>query len=191
MFENLSNRLITWVLHHGAITEDEVTVYRYAAYNILYAAIPVIVMLTFGFFIEQPLGSILFIVTFILFRKYAGGFHFNSLKLCISVSLVTEFIFMYLASCINHIIISFLLIILSSLSIVTLSPVVSSSRPLEPDEIRYCKSMLKKHIVFLSLFCYCLYVIGYPDIISFPAFAMAMTALVQYPAILKRKGIEK
>ena len=62
MFENLSNRLITWLLHHGAITEDEVTVYRYAAYNILYAAIPVIVMLTFGFFIEQPLGSIFFLL---------------------------------------------------------------------------------------------------------------------------------
>lgn len=191
MIENLSNKCISWLLSQGVITEDEVTVYRYAAYNVLYAAIPVVMMLIIGIFIGQPLGSILFIATFILLRKYAGGFHFDSLRLCIIVSLVTEFLFLYLATFIYQAIVSFILIFISSLSILKLSPIVHINRPLDSSEIQYCKAKLKKHIVFLVLFCYCLYIIGYPRLISFPASAMIMTALVQYPAMLKRKGMEK
>ena len=184
MIENLSNKCISWLLSQGVITEDEVTVYRDAAYNVLYAAIPVVMMLIIGIFIGQPLGSILFIATFILLRKYAGGFHFDSLRLCIIVSLVTEFLFLYLATFIYQAIVSFILIFISSLSILKLSPIVHINRPLDSSEIQYCKSKLKKHIVFLVLFCYCLYIIGYPRLISFPASAMIMTALVQYPAML-------
>lgn len=186
MIRSLSNKLANWLLCQSIITEDEIPIYRYAAYNILYTAIPVFIMLIIGFIIGTVIGSLLFILTFILLRKYTGGFHFNSPVLCMIVSIITEFLFMYLAKLISDPYTLIMLITASSCSLLLLSPVPSENRPLDNEEILYCKNKLKQILVFLFFFCYSLYVIGYTALISFPISAMTMTAITQYPAVLKK-----
>ena len=102
MINFLSDKLVNWLTKRKAIPNNEVALYRYAAYNCLYTFMPIIPILTIAYALNSFSGGILFFIAFILLRKYTGGFHFQSPSLCLFVSLLSEFLFILLATVACH-----------------------------------------------------------------------------------------
>ena len=65
MMNRISQRIVSWLISNKTILPSEEAVYRYAAYNVLYAAIPVLLVVLIGVFLNVVPGAILFAITFI------------------------------------------------------------------------------------------------------------------------------
>ena len=187
MINFLSDKLVNWLTKRKAIQNSEAALYRYAAYNCLYTFIPVIPILSIAYALNSISGGILFFIAFILLRKYTGGFHFQSPGLCLFVSLLSEFLFILLAKVFPSIFLWSVLFFISSISLCILSPVESAKRELSLADRRRCQKQTTKILVSICLFCYLLYWIGKKDMIPYPASAVLMTAISQYPAIILEK----
>lgn len=188
MINTLSNKIVNWLLSQNVIQTSEVEIYRYAAFNIIFAALPVIMMLIIGIFLNILLGSVLFISTYIMLRKYTGGFHFKKLIVSLIISPITEFVFIFIASKPLPIWLNLVSLLVSTISLSILSPISSESRPLDSTDIQNCRRKLKKILVFLCILCYSLYITDGVKLMSFPISAMTMTAILQYPALIKSRG---
>ena len=188
MINFLSDKLVNWLTKRKAIPNNEVALYRYAAYNCLYTFMPIIPILTIAYALNSFSGGILFFIAFILLRKYTGGFHFQSPSLCLFVSLLSEFLFILLATVFPSIFIWSVLFFIFSISLCILSPVTSTKRDLSPADRRRCQNQTKKYLVSISIFCYLLFWVGKKDLIPYPISAVLMTAISQYPAIILEKG---
>ena len=129
-------------------------------------------------------GGFLFGITFLWLRKYAGGFHFPSLMLCIPFSIIIEGIFLILAATPSASQILFIVYIPSAISLIVFSPIMSSKRILSRAERRHCKVFVLKLIVILSIICYTSIWFEHPNVASFPMSAVIMVSVSQYPALL-------
>ncbi|MCR4839023.1 MAG: accessory gene regulator B family protein [Eubacterium sp.] len=187
MIKLLSYRIAHWLERHNAISCEEEPLYRYAAFNVLYAAIPILIMLVIGMVLHVISGTILFIATFVALRKYSGGFHVQSFRTCLCFSILVEFIFIHLASYIDYAIILIPLIMISSVSLIRFSPIQSASRPLSIDDIVFCKRRIKIILVFLLFFCYLLCITDLESFAAYPVSATAMVAVFQYPALIHHR----
>lgn len=190
MIKFLSDKLVNWLTKRKAIPDSEASLYRYAAYNCLYTFIPVLPILSIAYALNSIFGGILFFIAFILLRKYTGGFHFQSPGLCLFVSLLSEYSFIFLATVIPSMLLWSILLFISSISLCILSPVKSAKRDLTPADQLRCKRQTKKILVSICVFCYLLYWIKREDMIPYPSSAVFMTAISQYPAIILEKKEE-
>ena len=190
MIKYLSDKLTIWLTKRGAIQADDTNLYRYASYNLIYTFTPIIPILCIAWFLHSFFGGILFFIAFILLRKYTGGFHFQSPGVCLFVSLISEFSFLFLATLDLPLKLWICLWGLSSLSLCFFSPVSNSKRILTPDDQHRCSKYTKIILVIIGLFCYILHGTGNGEMISYPLSATLMTAISQYPAIIQEKYVK-
>ena len=71
----ISYYIVTWLIKHKAILNEDRELYEYAVYGFFLTTFPIIISITIGGIMGKIFESILFIVTFMLTRKYSGGFH--------------------------------------------------------------------------------------------------------------------
>ena len=184
MIERISFKIVNWLLKNGAISENDTRFYQYAAFNIIYASTPLISILVIGSCLHVFGESILFAITFLCLRKYTGGFHFNSLMLCIPFSLTIEGLFLILAASKASIILIWFSYPLAVLSLILFSPVMSSKRFLTTEERKHCKLVVIKQLVIISIICYAFDWMKSSDWTAFPKSATIMVGISQYPALL-------
>lgn len=187
----ISQRIVSWLISNKTILPSEEAVYRYAAYNVLYAAIPVLLVVLIGVFLNVVPGAILFAITFIALRKYTGGFHFQKIYACLVFSTVTEFEFIYLAAECEEVWIMAVLLICGCCSLIVNSPIYSSKRKLSEMDIIRCKMMTKRVLTGVMLVWILLCITGFPWLAAYPTSAVVMTAMFQYPAIIENKRRNK
>ena len=72
--------------HLDAISSDDIELYRYAAFRIIFAIIPILILGLIGLLCNSLLTCALFMLTYAVLRKYSGGFHFKSSYLCLIFS---------------------------------------------------------------------------------------------------------
>ena len=187
MTSKLSKLLTSWLIHQGAISKNEEELYQYASYLIISTMTPTITVLLLGTMIHiSPIKCLCFSSSFIILRKYTGGFHFHSQTLCFITSSMVELLFLYLADSSISPLLTNSFFLFSCLSLLIFSPVVSSARILDSSEKHRCRLMTCRILAILSVICYLCYNIGLKRIISYPEYAVIMTAILQYPAILRR-----
>ena len=188
MISFLSNRIALWLRRHKAISEAEIPLYNYAAFLILYTLMPILPILCISILFHIPvLYSILFFLTFLPLRKYTGGFHFHSQIPCLITSTLIEGFFLYLSTLPVSGQTLLPLQAVSCLSLLVWSPVISNKRPLTKKEQRRCKRIAAALLAFFSGICYLLCAVGHTAVAAYTVYAILMTALLQYPAIIQKR----
>ena len=86
MIQKFAHILSKWLLKAGAISEVDQELYEYGIYSFLFTMVPLLAVILLSFPMHMILEGILFIIPFILLRKFTGGFHFSSALLCELVS---------------------------------------------------------------------------------------------------------
>ena len=64
---------------------------------------------------------------------------------------------------------------------------ISDKRPLTKKEQRRCKRIAAALLAFFSGICYLLCVAGHTAVAAYSVYAILMTALLQYPAIIQKR----
>lgn len=190
MIRFVSRAVAKWLLKHGAISVNEKELYEYGIYSFLFTLTPLFLVLMVSIPLNMAVEGVLLITPFILLRKFAGGFHFQTPLPCIIVSTVV------LLGCLLEIriileygsfIIHTLLVYASIVPICILSPIDSENRQLSAKE----KSAFHRIAIVLATInaaLYSLLLILRTVEIAIPlGTGMILTALLQLPCLFEHQ----
>ena len=189
MIRFVSRAVAKWLLKHGAISVNEKELYEYGIYSFLFTLTPLFLVLMVSIPLNMAVEGVLLITPFILLRKFAGGFHFQTPLPCIIVSTVV------LLGCLLEIRVileygSFIIHTLLYASIVPiciLSPIDSENRQLSAKE----KSAFHRIAIVLATInaaLYSLLLILRTVEIAIPlGTGMILTALLQLPCLFEHQ----
>lgn len=190
MIRFVSRAVAKWLLKHGAISVNEKELYEYGIYSFLFTLTPLFLVLMVSIPLNMAVEGVLLITPFILLRKFAGGFHFQTPLPCIIVSTVV------LLGCLLEIrvileygsfIIHNLLVYASIVPICILSPIDSENRQLSAKE----KSAFHRIAIVLATInaaLYSLLLILRTVEIAIPlGTGMILTALLQLPCLFEHQ----
>ena len=190
MIRFVSRAVAKWLLKHGAISVNEKELYEYGIYSLLFTLTPLFLVLMVSIPLNMAVEGVLLITPFILLRKFAGGFHFQTPLPCIIVSTLV------LLGCLLEIrvileygsfIIHTLLVYASIVPICILSPIDSENRQLSAKE----KSAFHRIAIVLATInaaLYSLLLILRTVEIAIPlGTGMILTALLQLPCLFEHQ----
>lgn len=88
MIQELSSRVAKWLEQEEAISGKDNGLFSYAVYSLLFGLLPIFIVTILGLAFGMLREGLLMITPFMLIRKFSGGYHLNSLKMCITFSTV-------------------------------------------------------------------------------------------------------
>jgi len=191
MIARMSSIIVKWLLHAGAISENDRELYEYAAYSFLFSLLPLVLVMLLGCASGMLLEGVLMIVPFILVRKFSGGFHLQSPGVCFvsSLMILSAFLFLIrLVSMKQSFILLSCLAVASTLQLFFCSPIDNEARKLNEKE----RAAFKKVARIMSLLFLAIYI----ALLSFGQSRFAvpigagliLTALLQVPCFFAEKS---
>lgn len=177
MIENIADPIVKWLEKSGAIAESEYRLHAYAIRSLLFGLAPVVIVVTLGMITDMIYEGLMMILPFMLIRKFSGGFHLTSPRLCFILSVV---IIGCALSFLKYAIYRNLTNILTCLAIISLlilwffSPIDSVARRLSVKEKKWFGRLAR--IISLSTFALYLSLIHYGFIES--AYPMGMSIII-------------
>lgn len=191
MIHKVAAKISTWLYTSGAISANDRELYQYAAYSFLFSLAPILLVTIIGAIFDSILDGLLMIIPFVLIRKFSGGFHFKSSTLCLVTSSVLLSAMIVLIKIITGFQIYFsftVLVTLSTIGLIKLSPIDSVNRKLSVNEI----VTFRKVTIILSILFFIIYVLLMA--LHLPNYAVPvgtgifLSALLQIPCLFKKAG---
>ena len=165
--KRISSRVLQALINYNIINEKEIPLYEYGLKIITYKIGYIISLISICFILQRSfINLLIFYFSFVLLRKYSGGYHaknyLNCVLLFLFAYLFLDFgIFVFQTICDSFLLILFLII---SLLIYIRSPVDCSNKRLTPHQ----KAENKKKTLFvllllISIYNICIF-LNYKDI---------------------------
>lgn len=141
--------------------KDNFDLYEYAIYIILSSAFHMATVIVLGLVFNLLTESLVFYLSFIAIRKFAGGYHAKTPTRCYVFSVISSIIMLCLIKYANSVgnIFTYLLIIFELLCVVLIilmSPLDTENNPLNSYEKKWYKTLavlISVCIFIISLFC--------------------------------------
>lgn len=188
MIEGIADPIVKWLEKSGAISESEYRLHAYAIRSLLFGLAPVVIVVTLGMITDMIYEGLIMILPFMLIRKFSGGFHLTSPRLCFILSVV---IIGGALAFLKYVIYWNLTNILTCLATVSLlilcffSPIDSAARRLSIKEKQWFGRLAR--IISLSTFALYIYLIVCGSIESAYPIGMGIiiSASLQIPCLPK------
>jgi accessory gene regulator B len=147
VFENITNRLI----ENGTINAEDKEIYEYGLKHIAALFINIITTLIIGFIFGMVWQTILFMVSYIPLRSYAGGYHARTPLRCYILSIILTICVLLSIKYIPYNNMLLLIItFISGILIFMFAPVDTENKPLDDIETRVFKKRTRI-ILFLEV----------------------------------------
>lgn len=190
MIGKISSRIVKWLLHAGAISENDRELYEYAVYSFLFSLLPLALVMLLGGVSGMLLEGVLMILPFMLIRKFCGGFHLQSSGVCFvsSTLLLSAFLFLIRLFIEKQ---SFILlscfVAAAAIQIFLCSPIDNEARRLSDNE----RAVFKKVARIMSVLFFAVYtalmVLGLSRFAVPVGAGIILTGLLQVPCFFVRK----
>lgn len=144
MFTSLTEKAVNYLLYKNVIDNDHQEIYRYGLGQIFSTTLNILTTLLLGIIFGEIYQSLIFVFAFMILRTYSGGYHAKTPIRCYFLTTISiaaglsamKFILINRFICLG-------LLILSSLIIITLSPIGAANKPLdEIEKIIYKKKTI-------------------------------------------------
>ncbi len=154
--KNIYEKIINIFIHKNLIAEEEKELYICGLEQIILYIVNIVTMIILGITFKLVLETILFILTYIYIRIYAGGYHCRTPLKCyiFSVLMLVVVISTLKGQALRNPLIITVISIISSIIILYLAPVEDKNKPLDEIEIEvYTKRTIRNLIVVLIVLC--------------------------------------
>lgn len=186
--------IVRWLERESAISSKEVPLFAYGLYSFIWGLLPVYIITVIGIMFNMLREGFLLILPFMLIRKFSGGYHFDSARLCFVATVVLLSIALRLAKLIiysNQISVLTFLVLLSVVCICICSPADNCARKLSRKEQKVFR-LLARIIVVVALASYLWFVYKSSITIAAPlGIGIIIPALLQLPCILSSNGMPR
>lgn len=163
MFSNLSVFIADkFVEKHIIISEDR-EIYQYGFCQLFSILLNIITVIAFGIAFGMILESIIFLLSYMLIRRYAGGFHAKTPIRCyIYSSVMILLVLLAIKLIINSILISIIIAVTGSVIIFLLSPVEDQNKPLDSTEKLVYRKKTIIYLIFETLVNIIMMIMNFP-----------------------------
>lgn len=159
MIAQISAFITEWLLKEKVVEINNRELFSYAAYSLLFGLQPVAIILVLGFVYGMVREGITMLVPFMLIRKFSGGYHLNSPKMCLicsSLLLASALALVRSISCSPDLYPFSLMTLVSVIILCIFSPIDSDARRLTERESFVFKNVsrtiaLCTFLVYISL----------------------------------------
>ncbi|WWR19953.1 accessory gene regulator B family protein [Lachnospiraceae bacterium JLR.KK009] len=160
MVEYFSGKLVLWLLSTNVINESEKEIYEFGLFQLVANFIQFLLMIVIGLFMDELPAMIAYMVSFTNLRKYAGGYHAETIGKCFLTSMVIPFVFIFfLKISYFSVTIEIFIWIIANIIIILLAPIQSRNKPLDTSERKIFKRKALMVCFFedlVILFCFTL-----------------------------------
>ena len=144
MIKRISERLTYYLIKNGIIPSTERSVYDYCVEMTIVMGISYLVFFILSFIFKEVSASLVFLISFSIFRKTLGGYHANNYYVCSIMTLLTYLFFIFTLKCFPSIFnYSFFIIIISCILIIILSPKQHKNKPFTAKQLVLFKIISK------------------------------------------------
>lgn len=185
---NIFDKIATGLVANGTINAEDKEIYEYGLKNIATTFLNIITTLVIGFIFGMIWQSILFMVSYIPLRSYAGGYHARTSMRCYIFSVILT---VCVLASIKYIIYSNMLILILTFIFGTMififAPIGDENKPLDEIEIKIFKKrtriILFTEIALIGLFI----LLNLPWIAICMVVSMIAASLMVVISIVKNK----
>lgn len=144
MMKRISKRITNYLIKNGIIPSTERSVYDYCVEMTIVMGISYLVFFILSFLFKEVSTSLVFLISFSIFRKTLGGYHANNYYICSIMTLLTYLFFIFTLKCFPSIFnYSFFIIIISCILIIVLSPKQHKNKPFTSKQLILFKIISK------------------------------------------------
>lgn len=190
MLSRVTKGISNWLLRTGAIIEEDILLYEYATFSLLINLVPLIISLFVGAFFKITLEASVFIFSYLLIRKYSGGFHLKSSTICLVIS---TFLLIMCLTIIKYKIfvtirLPIIISVVSAISISVFSPIDAEGRRLtENEKMAYAKIAKLIALIYIAIIVL-LAITKKNSLVVSLSMGLSLSAILQVPCLcLKRK----
>ncbi len=155
MLIQLGNKAAKALVDCRTIDKSEQGLYGYGFFILFSNVLFLIITAIFGIIAELLFESLIFYLTFVIIRRYAGGYHAKTEVRCLLLSIIivaTSILLIKVSTIYANNIFAFLMTIVSSGVIMALCPVDSKEKPLCEKEKKYYRKISWIVIVIINIF---------------------------------------
>ena len=154
MVEKLSRHIALWLIKSGILENDDIDLYIYAIQYLLLIINPTIIFTAYCIATHNITIGLIEVFSFLLIRKYCGGYHCQSSTVCLIFSAIILIVMAWLSSFIKPSLYMSIALVIADVELIIKGPVISVNHSVSDSE----NSQL--HIncnYFLLYFTYCMY----------------------------------
>lgn len=151
--KKFSEKLINVFIEHNIIDEKDCELYVYGASQAITMLLNFITIIVIGIIFDMLWQSVLFTITYIPIRTYAGGFHCRTPIKCYIFSVIMQIIILFLLKInfLNDSIIILLISLFGSILSILLAPVEDINKKLDNLEIKVFRKKAIINIVIIQI----------------------------------------
>lgn len=191
MMHRIADATANWLVKANAIKSEDRELYSYAMYSFLFAVAPLMLTMVIGILMNMFFESVLFILPFVIIRKFSGGFHLKSPTVCIFVSTGIIISFLCLIKLVlNHGVYWPVMTatVLCAVQLFIKSPIDSEARKLSEREV-VVFGRIARCFVILALTLVALFALLHKYNVAVPvSFGVILSGVLQLPCYFESKN---
>lgn len=172
----ITDLIVQFMLKHSVIEAEDAEIYKFGFNQLIFISINLITTVIIGILFSMLFESIIFLVSYMVVRVYAGGYHAKTQFRCYIIS--SLFIVLALLG-VRYInwegFASIIAITIAAVIIFKLSPVETKNKPLDDIETKIYKTKSRQRIVTIYALCIVTRFLNYET--TFKSVAMAIIIL--------------
>lgn len=147
MFGGISKKIVDRLLDKGAIHQDDYEIYLFGMEQLLTTILDVLSAIVIGILFGRVLQTIIFVISFMVIRSYAGGYHAATPLRCYVLTILTVILALSAMKYMEwHIFYLLGILMVSSVVILILAPVDTENKRI--DDVEFIHYRRKTVIVW-------------------------------------------
>ena len=137
MVEKLSRHIALWLIKSGILENNDIDLYIYAIQYLLLIINPTIIFTAYCIATHNITIGLIEIFSFLLIRKYCGGYHCQSSTACLIFSAIILIVMACLSSFIKPSLYMFIALVIADMELIIKGPVISVNHSVSDSEKKY------------------------------------------------------
>lgn len=137
MVENLSRHIALWLIKSGILKDDDTELYIYAIQYLLLIINPTIIFTVYCIATHNTWIGLIEVFSFLLIRKYSGGYHCQSSTACLIFSVIVLITIAWLSSVLKPSLFLMIALVIADVELIIKGPIVSVNHDVSDLERKY------------------------------------------------------
>ncbi len=151
MVENLSRHIALWLIKSGILKDDDSELYIYAIQYLLLIINPTVIFTVYCIATHNTWIGLIEVISFLLIRKYSGGYHCQSSTACLIFSVIVLIMMAWLSSVLKPSLFLISALIISDVELIIKGPIISINHTVSDLEKKYYHKCLGVILLFLNI----------------------------------------
>lgn len=151
MVENLSRHIALWLIKSGILKDDDTELYIYAIQYLFLIINPTIIFTVYCIATHNTWIGIIEVISFLLIRKYSGGYHCQSSTVCLIFSVIVLITMAWLSSILKPSLFLFIALVISDVELIIKGPIISVNHAVSDSEKKYYHKCLATILLLFNI----------------------------------------